>query len=183
MGAISSLGILSYVLFQQFRLHQILHLKYTHLNNFLGGGATYINQLVSQDGELKKDTSGEIIFSKSRLLKVLPITLVCLLGLHIILSALYYYSTKFEENVYITGKQEIETGELYQFGGCTSLPCSTATDNGKFYLIESSLYFPMLFYPEENVFANVPQQDAVCEVHGYGLYFRSLRWLYKSAQF
>jgi hypothetical protein len=57
------------------------------------------------------------------------------------------------------GKQEIETGELYQFGGCTALPCSTATDNGKFYLIESSRYFPTLFCPEENVFANIPQQD------------------------
>lgn len=57
IGAVSSLAILSYVLFQQFRLHQILHLKYTHLDNFLGGGATYINQLVSQDGELKKATN------------------------------------------------------------------------------------------------------------------------------
>ena len=57
IGAISSLAILSYVLFQQFRLHQILHLKYTHLDNFLGGGATYISQLVSQDGELKKETN------------------------------------------------------------------------------------------------------------------------------
>lgn len=57
LGAVSSLAILSYVLFQQFRLHQILHLKYTHLDNFLGGGATYINQLVSQDGELKKATN------------------------------------------------------------------------------------------------------------------------------
>ncbi|MFV0237620.1 MAG: hypothetical protein ACK5HU_03655 [Flavobacteriales bacterium] len=54
IGAISSLAILSYVLFQQFKLYQILHLKYTHLDNFLGGGATYISQLVSQDGELKK---------------------------------------------------------------------------------------------------------------------------------
>ncbi len=57
LGAVSSLAILSYFLFQQFKLYQILHLKYTHLDNFLGGGATYINQLVSQDGDLKKITN------------------------------------------------------------------------------------------------------------------------------
>ena len=109
-------------------------------------------------------------------------TLVALFGLHVLLSAAYFYSTYFEETVYVTGKQEIETGELYQFGGCTSLPCSTESDNGKFYLIESSLYFPVMFYPEENVFANIPQFDAACHVEGFGIYFRTLRWLYKSAQ-
>ena len=79
------------------------------------------------------------------------------------LSAAYFYGTAFDETVYVTGKQEIVTGELYQFGGCTSLPCSTETDNGKFYLIETSLYFPVMYYPEENVFANIPQQDAACQ--------------------
>lgn len=60
LGTVSSLAVLSYFLFQQFKLHQILHLKYTHLDNFLGGGATYINQLVSQDGELKKTTNKKL---------------------------------------------------------------------------------------------------------------------------
>jgi hypothetical protein len=55
-------------------------------------------------------------------------------------------------------------------------------DNGKFYLIETSLYFPMLFYPEEEVFANIPQQNGACDIEGYGIYFRTLRWLYKHAQ-
>jgi hypothetical protein len=109
-------------------------------------------------------------------------TVAALVGLHVLLSAIYFYATYFEETVYVTGKQEIETGELYQFGGCTSLPCSTETDNGKFYLIESSLYFPVMYYPEENVFANIPQQNGACHVEGYGIYFRTLRWLYKSAQ-
>ncbi len=103
-------------------------------------------------------------------------------ALHIGLSAAYFYGTAFAEVVYVTGKQEIETGEVYQFGGCTSLPCSTESDNGKFYLIETSLYFPTLVYPEENVFANIPQQAAACNVQGYGFYFRSLRWLYKGFQ-
>lgn len=60
VGAVSSLAILSYFLFQQFKLHQVLHLKYSHLDNFLGGGATYINQLVSQDSDLKKATNKKL---------------------------------------------------------------------------------------------------------------------------
>lgn len=121
-------------------------------------------------------------FSMVRTVRNLAISLVALFAAHVTLKGIYYYSTYFEETVYVTGKQEIETGELYQFGGCTSLPCSTLSDNGKFYLIESSLYFPVMFYPEENVFANIPQQDAACRVEGYGIYFRALRWLYKSLQ-
>ena len=111
-------------------------------------------------------------------LSVLTLTIL----LHVVLSAAYFYSTYFHEMVYVTGKQEIETGEKYQFGGCTSLPCSTETDNGKFYLIETSLYFPALFYPEEEVFANIPQQNGACNIEGYGIYFRTLRWVYKQAQ-
>jgi hypothetical protein len=121
-------------------------------------------------------------FSGSQFVFRTMLSLLILIALQVSFSAAYYYGTTFEETVYVTGKQEIVTGELYQFGGCTSLPCSTETDNGKFYLIESSLYFPVMFYPEENVFANIPQQDAACHVYGYGWYFRSLRWLYKSAQ-
>ncbi len=135
-----------------------------------------------QGGEFVRNAKGERVFSLKRLGITTAGTLAGLIALHMLLSAAYYYSTYFEETVYVTGKQEIETGELYQFGGCTSLPCSTQSDNGKFYLIESSFYFPKLFYPEENVFANIPQQDAACRVAGYGIYFRSLRWLYKSAQ-
>jgi hypothetical protein len=58
----------------------------------------------------------------------------------------------------------------------------TESDNGKFYLVESSWYLPALWYPEEEVFANIPYQDAACVVRGYGVYFRSLRWLYKTFQ-
>lgn len=127
-------------------------------------------------------TPGETEFSWKRFVLRSFLTLTVPILLHILLSAIYYYATYFEETVYVTGKQEVETGELYQFGGCTSLPCSTESDNGKFYLIESSLYFPIMYYPEENVFANIPQQNGACRVEGYGIYFRTLRWLYKSAQ-
>lgn len=96
--------------------------------------------------------------------------------------ASYFYGTKFEELVYTTGKQEIEAGEQYQFTGCTSLPCSTQADNGKYYKIEASHFFPSLYYPEEDVFANIPQQDGACYAKGYGVYFRNLRSLFKYFQ-
>lgn len=135
-----------------------------------------------QNGEFLRDKDGDLDFSIKRLVSVSLLSLVFVILLHVALSAVYFYSTYFHEMVYVTGKQEIETGEKYQFGGCTSLPCSTANDNGKFYLIETSLYFPVLFYPEEEVFANIPQQNGACTIEGYGIYFRSLRWLYKQAQ-
>ena len=128
------------------------------------------------------DVDGDGRFSILRTIRNLAISLAVLIIFHASLKALYFYTTYFEETVYVTGKQEVETGELYQFGGCTSLPCSTNSDNGKFYLIESSLYFPVMFYPEEDVFANIPQQNGACYVEGYGIYFRTLRWVYKSLQ-
>lgn len=128
------------------------------------------------------DEDGDGSFSFLRTIRNLAISLAVLVCLHASFKALYFYTTYFEETVYVTGKQEVETGELYQFGGCTSLPCSTNSDNGKFYLIESSLYFPVMFYPEEDVFANIPQQNGACYVEGYGIYFRTLRWVYKSLQ-
>ena len=134
-----------------------------------------------QDGEYLLD-DGDLVFSFRRFVKVLMLTLIVIVAVHVALSAVYFYSTYFHEMVYVTGKQEIETGEKYQFGGCTSLPCSTVADNGKFYLIETSLYFPALFYPEEEVFANIPQQNGACDIEGYGIYFRTLRWIYKHAQ-
>lgn len=135
-----------------------------------------------EDGSFMLDSDGDLIFSFRRLISVLLLSFAGTVLLHVALSAIYFYSTYFHEMVYVTGKQEIETGELYQFGGCTSLPCSTEADNGKFYLIKSSLYFPTLYYPEEEVFANIPQQNGACEIEGYGIYFRILRWLYKHAQ-
>ncbi len=133
-------------------------------------------------GEFVRDSDGDLIFAPRRLGISLALVAAGLLFLHVALSAAYFYLTQFEELVYTTGKQEILTGELYQFTGCTSLPCSTDLDNGKFYEIESSWYFPHLIYPEENVFANIPQQDAACYVRGFGFYFRRLKALHKSMQ-
>ena len=135
-----------------------------------------------ENGELKLQANGEPIFSAKQL-GVRSVGMLAAVWLvHIALSALYFHATTFEELVYTTGKQEIETGELYQFTGCTSLPCSTALENGKFYQITESWYFPYLVYPEENVFANIPQQDAACLVKGYGLYFRRLKFIHRRLQ-
>jgi len=105
-----------------------------------------------------------------------------LLTIYFSITAAYFYGTQFEELVYTTGKQEIEAGEQYQFTGCTSLPCSTQADNGKYYKVEASHFLPALYYPEEDVFANIPQQDGACFAKGYGFYFRNLRSLYKYFQ-
>lgn len=49
------LGFLSYFFFSQYRLYQIIALKLSHLNGFLGGGATYLGQLTEQDAEVKRE--------------------------------------------------------------------------------------------------------------------------------
>jgi len=51
------LGFLSYFLFSQYKLYQIMSLKLSHLNGFLGGGATYLGQLTDQDPDAKRDTN------------------------------------------------------------------------------------------------------------------------------
>ncbi len=136
-----------------------------------------------ENGRFKRDAEGDLLFSGKRLSKVMAGAAAGTSLLFVGASAAYYHGTQFKETVYVTGKQEIDTGELYQFTGCTSLPCSTETDNGKYYQIESSPFFPSLWYPEEAVYANVPQQNAACDIEGYGVYFRSLRWLHRGADF
>lgn len=133
-----------------------------------------------ENGDFKRDADGALNFSGRRLGKIFAAAMAGVLALNIGAQAVYFHTTQFEELVYTTGKQEITTGEEYQFTGCTSLPCSTEADNGKFYRINSSLLFPTLVYPEEDVYANIPQQDAACHVQGYGVYFRSARFLFKS---
>ncbi|MCE2571886.1 hypothetical protein [Motilimonas eburnea] len=125
---------------------------------------------------------GELTFCARRLGKNSAWIGALGLAVYIAITAAYFYGTQFEELVYTTGKQEIVAGEQYQFTGCTSLPCSTQADNGKYYKVESSHFLPALYYPEEDVYANIPQQDGACLVKGYGFYFRSLRSLYKYFQ-
>ncbi len=129
-----------------------------------------------------QDKQGSKRFSSKRFITRGMLVALGFLLVHVVFSALYFYGTQFEELVYTTGKQEIINGEEYQFTGCTSLPCSTIADNGKYYKITSSLYFPYLIYPEENVYANIPLQDGACHVKGYGIYFRRARFFIKRFQ-
>ncbi|MCG7499187.1 hypothetical protein MHO82_20175 [Vibrio sp. Of7-15] len=132
------------------------------------------------EGSNKEDN--ELRFSSRRLgIRGGCVSGVVIAGYFAVIAS-YFYGTQFEELVYTTGKQEIEAGEQYQFTGCTSLPCSTQADNGKYYKIEASHFFPSLYYPEEDVFANIPQQDGACYAKGYGVYFRNLRSLFKYFQ-
>jgi len=55
-GITSVLSIVSYFLYKQFKLYQTLTLRYTHLKGFIGGGATYISQIINnEDQEVKRD--------------------------------------------------------------------------------------------------------------------------------
>lgn len=132
-----------------------------------------------ENGETRYTDSGMPVFSAKRLAKVFAAAAAGIGVTAVGLQAAYFYGTGFTEIVYTTGKQEIQTGELYQFTGCTSLPCSTDRGNGKFYEIESSIIFPILFYPEEDVYAHIPQQDGACVAKGHGFYFRELRHLHR----
>lgn len=132
-----------------------------------------------ENGDFKRNEDGFRIFSGKRLAQSFAVAaclgLAATTGYHYT----YYNATQFNELVYTTGKQEIVDGELYHVTGCTSLPCSTASDNGKYYQIEKSYLFPRLIYPEEDVYANIPQQIAACEFQGYGIYFKEMKWLFK----
>lgn len=56
-GATVSLALLSYFFFHQYRLYQLIGLRYTHLQGLLGGGATFIGEII---GSENKDVRHEI---------------------------------------------------------------------------------------------------------------------------
>ncbi len=124
---------------------------------------------------MKSDAQGDPVFSPGRLARTFATAAALGLGTIAAAHSAYYYSTQFSETVYVTGKSTIQKGELYEFTGCDSLPCSTKTDNGKYYNIEQSFFSPRLIYPEQDVYANIPQQGGVCDVQGYGIYFKDLK--------
>lgn len=144
--------------------------------------AFYYASYERENGDWKLDAQGDAIFSPKRLAKSFALaTMIGVAGMAGTQAA-YFHGTQFSELVYVTGKEQIVPGELYQLTGCTSLPCSTASDNGKYYQIEQSMMFPRLIYPEEDVFANIPAQNAACEIDGYGIYFKSLKPVFKWAE-
>lgn len=132
-------------------------------------------------GKLVLNSEGEPVFNRRRLLGLSVSYAALLFSCYVGWCALYFYGTQFTTLVYTTGKGEIIPGEKYQISACTSLPCSTDADNGIYYSIESSMFLPTLYYPEQDVYANT-QMGAVCTVKGYGIYFRRLRRLFKYAE-
>lgn len=60
IGVAIPLAFLSYFFFSQFKIYQLIHLKYSHLSNFLGGGATYISQLIGQDSQARDTTNQKL---------------------------------------------------------------------------------------------------------------------------
>lgn len=128
---------------------------------------------------IKHDEDGDPVFSPIRLAKVFAVAATLGLSGAVGVQTAYFEATHFNEMVYVTGKQEIDPGELYHFTGCTSLPCSSQEDNGKYFQIEKSLFSPTLIYPEQNVYANIPNQMAACNIQGYGIYFKELKPLFR----
>jgi len=57
VGVTLSLAVLSYFFFTQYKLYQLISLRYSHLYGFLGGGATFINQLIGGDSASKEDVN------------------------------------------------------------------------------------------------------------------------------
>lgn len=132
-----------------------------------------------ENGTLKRDEDGDPIFSPLRLAKVFAVAATMGVAGAVGVQDAYFNATHFNEMIYVTGKQEIQAGDLYHLTGCTSLPCSTQSDNGKYFQIEQSWYLPHLLYPEQDVYANIPNQLAACNIEGYGIYFKDLKRLFR----
>ncbi|WP_036380060.1 hypothetical protein [Muricauda sp. MAR_2010_75] len=55
-----TLGILSVFLYNQYKIYHLIHLKYSHLYNFIGGGATFVAELVGLEESLKKEFNKKV---------------------------------------------------------------------------------------------------------------------------
>ena len=55
-----TLGLLSLFFFNQYRVSRLILLKYTHLNNFIGGGATFISELIGLNEDSKRDINKKL---------------------------------------------------------------------------------------------------------------------------
>lgn len=55
-----TLGVLSVFLYNQFKIYHLINLKYSHLYNFIGGGATFVAELIGLEESLKKDFNKKV---------------------------------------------------------------------------------------------------------------------------
>lgn len=128
---------------------------------------------------IKRNMDGDPTFSPGRLARVFTMSAMIGMAGIVGMDAGLYYGTKFQETIYTTGKVMIKPGELYEVTGSTSLPFSTKLDNGKYYHIERSLVFPTIIKPEN---ITIPNDTAVCQIEGYGIYSRHLKPIFKWAE-
>lgn len=60
-GLSISLGVIALFSYSQYRLYQLVNLRYSHLHGFLGGGATFISQIIGTDQpELKNEINKKL---------------------------------------------------------------------------------------------------------------------------
>ncbi|WMN07325.1 hypothetical protein QYS48_28505 [Marivirga arenosa] len=55
-----TLGIASVFLFNQYRIYQLINLKYSHLYNFIGGGATFLSELIGLEDTNKREVNRKL---------------------------------------------------------------------------------------------------------------------------
>lgn len=61
IGLTVSIAFLSYFAFSQYKLYQLICLRYSHLSGFLGGGATFISQLIgTENNDVKRDMNKKL---------------------------------------------------------------------------------------------------------------------------
>lgn len=135
------------------------------------------------NGKMKLDAQGDPIFDPGRLMRTFA-TAAILGNMAVIGGAgLMFHLTDNTVYSYVTNKQMKIPGELYEVTGAESLPTSTELDNGMYYHVKNSLFYPAQWRPEEDVYALIPQGDAVCKWENHGIYVKGLKWLHKQAEF
>lgn len=129
------------------------------------------------------DAQGDMIFDPMRLTRAF--TTAVILGNMAAIGAagILFHSTNETVYSYVTNKQMKVPGELYEVTGAESLPSSTELDNGMYYHVRDSIYYPAMWRPEEDVYALIPQGNAVCKWDTYGVYMKELKWLHKQVEF
>lgn len=134
-------------------------------------------------GELKLDAQGDLIFAPGRMAR--SFAMAAMLGNMAFIggAGMLFHATNQTVYSYVTNKQMKVPGELYEVTGAESLPTSTELDNGMYYHVSDSLIYPALWRPEEDVYALIPQGNAVCRWEVHGIYVKSLKWLHKQVEF
>ncbi len=132
---------------------------------------------------LKLDAEGDPVFSPGRLMRAFATAAILTNMAFVGGAGVAFHLTKDTVYSYVTNKQMKIPGELYEVTGAESLPTSTQLDNGMYYHVTDSTFYPMQWRPEEDVYALIPQGDAVCKWEVHGVYSKEFKWLHKQIEF